>query len=363
MSSEAAGDSTAADIRTILHKAIDQDASDVHLAVGYPPVLRIHGTLRALGKPTLTPGNAAKLIESVCPEAVRARLPNLHDADFSFSLDHGDLRRRFRVNVFRNQESLGACFRLIPTEIPTLEWAGFPRPLAEHVLSLRNGMVLVTGITGSGKTTTLAILINKLNEEGGYRIITVEEPIEYIFSCNGGSVVTQREVGVDVPTFYDGLKFGLRQDPDIMLIGEIRDRDTAQMALSAAETGHLVFATLHTRDAKGAVSRFTDLFPRDSQDDVRSQLSLSLRCVVSQHLLPPTEEGQKRVLALEVLFNNLAVASAIRQGKIESLETAIQTGRRDGMVSLDESLRRLMREGCISRQTALQYAADPQGFA
>ncbi len=175
-------------------------------------------------------------------------------------------------------------------------------------------------------------------------------------------MITQREVGVDVASFYDGLKYGLRQDPDVILVGEIRDRDTAQIALSAAETGHLILSTVHTLDTKGAITRIADLFTPDSQDAVRSQLALSLRCVVSQHLLPSAGESERRVLAVEVLFNNFAVASAIRTGKIEQLTSALQTGKRDGMVTLDESLRRLVAAGRISRETARRYASDPESL-
>jgi twitching motility protein PilT len=196
-------------------------------------------------------------------------------------------------------------------------------------------MVIVTGATGSGKTTTLAMIVNLLNQAGGYRIITVEEPVEYLFPRVANSVVTQREVGSDVLTFADGLKYGLRQDPDVILVGEIRDRETAQMALSAAETGHLVFTTLHTRDAKGAITRYADLFPQDVQRDVRAQLALSLRAIVAQRLLPDVERGAKRHLALEVLWNTYPIASAIRTGKVESIDNYLLTSREDGMLSFD----------------------------
>ena len=203
------------------------------------------------------------------------------------------------------------------------------------------------------------MMIRKLTDEGGRRIITIEEPIEYVFSQKDGSLVTQREVGQDVDSFSDGLKYGLRQDPDVMLVGEIRDRETAQIALSAAETGHLIFATLHTRDAKGAVNRFTDLFPQNNQNEIRSQLALSLRAVISQHLLPSSVVGEKRELAVEILFNTSPMSAAIRMGKIESIDTNIQTGRADGMRTMDESIRRLMQDGRITRETALEYVVDP----
>lgn len=343
-----------------LGQAVEVGASDLHLASGFPPTVRVHGELRPLDDRPLEAGELLEMLQSVCPAPVRPGETDRHDADFSLEIEHGTARRRFRVNIFRHEGAWGACFRHVPPEIPTLEWAGFDREVAERILRFRNGLVLFTGITGSGKSTSMAMLVDLLCRRRPCRVVTVEEPIEYRLPAHERCVITQREVGVDVPTFYDGLKYGLRQDPDVILVGEIRDRETAQMALSAAETGHLVFATLHTRDAAGAVSRLIDLFPHDAQQSVRSQLSLSLRAVIAQHLLPPATPGEKRVLAIEVLFNNFAVASAIRFGKIESLATAIQTGRRDGMIPLDESLSRLLRAGRITRETARAYATDPE---
>jgi twitching motility protein PilT len=202
------------------------------------------------------------------------------------------------------------------------------------------------------------MLINLLIEDGGYRIITVEEPIEYVFPKSETAVVTQREVGQDVLTFSDGLKYGLRQDPDVILVGEIRDRDTAQMALSAAETGHLVLATMHTRDAKGAISRYADLFPQSVQNEIRGQLAASLRAVVSQHLLPSIVPGEKRELALEIMLNNVPNSSAIRFGKLDSIDNNIVTGRAEGMLTLAESVKRLLHAGKISRETADYYSPD-----
>lgn len=199
------------------------------------------------------------------------------------------------------------------------------------------------------------MMVNLLNKEGGYRIITVEEPVEYLFPKTPRSMVTQREVGEDVHTFADGLKYALRQDPDVIYVGEIRDRETAQMALSAAETGHLVFSTLHTRDAKGAISRYADLFPQEDQREIRSQLSFSLRAVISQHLLPNICAGEKRVLAMEIMFNTTPVAAAIRLGKMEAIDNTIVTSLADGMQSLDESVKRLLKGCQISRETAERF--------
>jgi twitching motility protein PilT len=232
-------------------------------------------------------------------------------------------------------------------------------PLAEKLASIRDGLIIFTGPTGSGKSTSLAMIVDSLNREGGNRILTVEEPVEYRFVHSPNSLVTQREVGTDVLSFADGLKYGLRQDPDVILVGEVRDRDTAQMAMSAAETGHLVLTTLHTRDAKGAISRFADLFPQDLQKDVRSQLALSLRVVVAQRLLPDVKPDAKRHLALEVLWNTNPIASGIRQGKLESLDNYLLTGKEEGMVSFDESIRQLLRAGKITRKVAEQNVREP----
>src|SRR5262245_12916133 len=273
-------------LRDWLTRAAASGASDVHLVPGCPVVMRLHGELTPLSEDPLDHGEADAIIRSLCSEEVARRLATERNIDFSFDLPASAGRQRFRANVFTSGGVLAACLRVVPSAIPDFEWAGFPIPLAQRVAALRDGLVIVTGIAGSGKTTTLAMIVQLLNHSGGCRIITVEDPVEYVFPHAEGSLVTQRELGGDVVSFAEGLRSGLRQDPDVILVGEIRDRDTAQMALSAAETGHLVFSTLHTRDAKGAISRYADLFPQDVQGEIRSQLALSLRTVVSQRLLP-----------------------------------------------------------------------------
>ena len=273
-------------LRDWLTRAVEAEASDLHVATGYPPVLRVHGALRELEPTPLCGSTLRELLVQFCPPHAREQFRADRNADFALELSIRQTVQRFRANYFMSGQEMGACFRVIPSAIPDFRWAEFPQDLAERLTQYRNGLVLICGVVGSGKTTTLAMLVQLLNRSGGYRIITVEEPIEYLFPRLHGSVVTQREVGLDVHTFADGLKYALRQDPDVILVGEIRDRETGQMALSAAETGHLVFSTLHTRDAKGAISRYADLFPQNDQRDIRSQLALSLRAVVSQHLLP-----------------------------------------------------------------------------
>jgi len=339
--------------------AVESEASDLHLVAGYPPVLRIHGSLEPISGDVVEADQTADLLESLCSGSVHAQFLADQNLDFSFELEVDGRSRRFRANLFFSRGAAGACFRLIPAEIPSLDWAGFPAEIATRLSQFRNGLVLISGVAGSGKSTTLAMIVDLINREGGRRIITVEEPVEYVIPHCAGTVVTQREVGVDVGSFADGLKYGLRQDPDVILVGEIRDRDTAQMALTAAETGHVVFSTVHTRYAKGAVSRYADLFPSDSQGEIRAQLSLGLRAVVSQHLLPSVQPGEKRQLALEIMLTNSAISSAIRSGKLPSIDNCIQTGRAAGMVTLDDSVRRLLGEGRIDRQTAARFVSDP----
>jgi twitching motility protein PilT len=341
-----------------LEQAAALGASDLHVVVAHPPVLRIHGQLQPLEEVVVSGEDAGQLLLPLCPPHALARFQADKNVDFAFELAAGTQTLRFRANYFFNAQQLGACFRVIPTAIPDFAWAGFPVDVARRLADFRNGLVLLSGVAGSGKTTSLAMIVDLLNRQGGYRIITIEEPVEYLFPRRRESVVTQREVGLDVHTFADGLKYALRQDPDVILVGEIRDRETAQMALSAAETGHLVFSTLHTRDAKGAISRYADLFPQSVQREIRSQLSFSLRAVISQHLLPSLEPGEKRVLALEILLNNSPVASAIRLGKTESIDTCILTGRAEGMLTLDESIKRLLQRGEISRETAERFISS-----
>ncbi len=333
-------------------------ASDLHVIVGHPPVIRLHGDLTALPDEPLTEAEAEPLLISSCSHEALGRLQTQKNTDFSFECVAAGRPVRFRASLFLAGGTTGGCFRVIPDSIPDLMWANFPVALAEKLVALRDGLVILTGATGSGKTTTLAMIVNRMNKAGGYRIITVEEPVEYLFPREPDSVVTQREVGSDVLSFADGLKFGLRQDPDVILVGEIRDRETAQMALSAAETGHLVFSTLHTRDAKGAITRFPDLFPTEAQNAVRAQLAMSLRAIVSQRLLPGVNKAEKRHLALEVMWNTHPIASAIRTNKIESIDNYIQTGRDEGMFTFDESVKQLLRAGKISRATAEENVRD-----
>lgn len=341
-----------------LTEAIAAGASDLHLAVDHPPMLRCYGRLSALETARLTQPDLDRLLPQLSGPEGFARFVRERNLDFALQTRIQEQPRRFRVNFYFGGRASGACLRIIPERIPTLEWAGFPQTVARKIAHFRNGLVLISGVTGSGKTTTLAMVIQMLNAEGGRRILTIEEPIEYVFPACPDTIVTQREVGSDVQSFADGLKYGLRQDPDVILVGEVRDQDTAQMALSAAETGHLVFSTLHTRDAKGAISRFIDLFPRGTQDPVRSQLAYGLRAVISQHLLPSLQPAHKPELALEILFNTPRVRSAIAQDKMHSIDNTIQTSRAEGMVTLADSVRQLLQAQRIDAQVAERYLAE-----
>jgi twitching motility protein PilT len=348
------------ELLALLENAATQNASDIHLVPGFVPTFRVHGKLRAAADVALTPSETRRIVEALVPPRARHLIDDSKNLDCSIETTHAGTPCRFRASIYLSQGDWCICLRHIPNEIPTFDWLGFPTDLAERLVSYRNGLVVVTGVTGSGKTASLAALVKLLRQDEARRVLTVEEPIEYIHTPTAGAIVTQREVGRDVDSFADGLKHGLRQDPDVILVGEIRDRDTAQIALSAAETGHLILTTLHTRDAKGAVSRLVDIFPQEYQDDIRSQLAMSLRSVVCQHLLPAADEGEKRVLVLEALHVNHAVRTAIRTGKIEMIESALQTGKKEGMLVLDDELQRLVREKRITADTARRLAKEPE---
>ena len=342
-----------------LEKALATNASDLHLVCGYPPVLRIHGKIAPIaGCEPLTHEILTRSLEPIWTDSQRTKFSSDLNLDFAAELTVNSRPTRFRVNLFRSYGSVGACLRVIPDAIPDFAWSSFPKELAQRLGAFSNGLILFTGVTGAGKSTSLAMIVEQLNQTKGYRILTIEDPIEYRFSCHSHSVVSQREVGRDVASFADGLRFGLRQDPDVILVGEIRDIETAKMALSAAETGHLVFSTLHTRDAKGAISRYFDFFPQQYQQEVRSQLASVIRAVICQRLLQSNIEGEKQELALEIMFNTPAIGAAIRIGKLESIDNYILTGRTEGMISMDESIRRLLSNNRISRQTAESFVSD-----
>jgi twitching motility protein PilT len=282
-----------------------------------------------------------ELVSGIVSKEILDTFHATKNADLAVCIPLNGSDYRLRINLFLNQGQLGVCMRIIPDQIPDYAWSSFPIDTANKLCSFHDGLILCTGITGSGKSTTLAMLVDRLCQQGGKRIVTLEDPIELPIRPKSGSIVTQREIGCDLDSFADGLRFALRQDPDVILIGEIRDCDSARLALTAAETGHLVLSTMHTRDAKGAISRYTDLFPATLQQEARSMLASGLRAIVSQRLVPSPVPDEPQDLALEIMYNIAPIAAAIRNGKFESIDNYILTGRSEGMITMDESLRRL----------------------
>ncbi len=345
------------DIRELLDKMIKAGASDLHIVVGVPPVIRVHGRLEYMpGYPRLTPEMTQELIYSVMNEDQIAEFEKEKELDMSFGVEK---LSRFRLNVYRDRGSVVAAFRAIPYEIMSFEQLGIPRVVADFAYR-PNGLVLVCGPTGSGKSTTLAALIDKINTERDVHIITIEDPIEYLHS-HRRSIINQREVNVDTKSFASALKRVLRQDPDVVLIGEMRDLETIQAALTVAETGHLTFATLHTNDAVQTINRIVDVFPQEQQDQVRTQLSFVLEGVVVQQLIPRTD-GQGRVLATEVMVPNPAIRSLIRSQKLEQIPSMIEIGKGEGMMTMNQSLYRLYRRGLITKDMAFKRSPNPEGL-
>jgi twitching motility protein PilT len=344
------------DIHSLLRLVIDQRASDLHLKVKSPPILRVHGRLVPADLPPFEPPELQSLIESMLTEPQREAFRQEMELDFGYSVPG---LSRFRVNVFRQRGNIGAAIRTIPMKIPTIAELRLPDGV-ERFAELPRGLVLVTGPTGSGKSTTLAALIHHINHHRACHIVTVEDPIEYLHA-DARSIIDQREVGMDTHTFAHALRHVLRQDPDVILIGEMRDLETIATAITAAETGHLVFATLHTQSASQAVERIVDVFPPYQQEQVRMQLSLTLEGVLSQALLP-RKDGRGRVAAVEVLRLTPAVRNLIREGKTFQLPSAIQSGAREGMQSLNQALRRLVEEGLVSYEEAAARATSLEEF-
>lgn len=344
------------ELRDLLLLAIEKKASDLHLTYDTPPVLRINGQLVLTEKEPLTREQLKKMIYSILTDFQKEKFEEELELDFSLALSGMD---RFRVNVHMQRGSVEAAFRRIPLFIPNISELGLPTVVAD-LARKKNGLVLLTGPTGTGKTTTLAAMINLINEEREELIILIEDPIEYIH-FNKKSVIKQREVYSDTHTFAAALKRCLRQDPDIIVVGEMRDLETISTALTAAETGHLVLATLHTPDAPQTIERIIDVFPPHQQQQVKLQLSSALRGVVSQRLLPRAG-GEGRVLATEVMIATPGIRNLIREHQIEQIPTAIQTGQSFGMHTMDRCLQRMFEEGTITYETALSHASNPEEF-
>jgi len=342
------------DFADVLLDVLKVKASDLHLTAGSPPMVREKGRLRALDYPVLTPQQTREIIYSILTNDQRKRLENDWQIDFAYSIPG---QARFRVNAYFQRASLGAAFRLIPNEMPALDSLGLPPVLREFTKKPR-GFVLVTGPTGSGKSTTLAAMLDVINKERHEHIMTIEDPIEFLHR-HQNCIVNQRELGSDAVSFALGLKAALRQDPDVILVGEMRDLETISTALTAAETGHLVFATLHTQDTAQTVDRIVDVFPPTQQHQVRVQLSVSLQGIVTQQLLP-TADGQGRCCATEVLVPTPAVRNLIREGKTHQIYSALQTGGAHGMQTMDASLVDLVRKQKITRELAEARSSSPE---
>ncbi|HEY2981484.1 MAG TPA: type IV pilus twitching motility protein PilT, partial [Anaerolineales bacterium] len=338
----------------LLQLTVSEGASDLHLRVDTAPVIRLHGVLHRVDGPPLKPENTEELMRSITSEDHIQHVRERGGADFGFAF--GEMAR-FRVSVFKEKGNFGMVLRQIPNKLLTLEQIGIPMSVRELLYKPR-GLVLVTGPTGSGKTTTLASMINIINmERDDAHIITIEDPIEY-YHTHKKSVVTQREVHIDVPNFAEGLRRALRQDPDIVLVGEMRDLETIDAAITAAETGHLVFGTLHTTGAAKTIDRITNAFPTNQQEQIRIQLSTVLQAVISQLLLP-RHDKPGRVAAFEIMINTPSIAALIRDNKTFRINSDIQTGAKYGMVTLDSFLMEKYSQGLISREEVITKSQDP----
>ena len=345
------------DLTAALEEVLSQRASDLHLVVGAPPMYRIDGGLTAMS--SATPWSAEKIesaVKSLLTDSQRATFESELELDFAYTISN---TARFRVNIYQQRGALGAAFRIVPTELKQLKELGVPESVASFA-QLPRGLVLVTGPTGSGKSTTLAALVDLVNSTRTDHIVTVEDPIEFLHH-HKSSIVNQREVGVDTRSFAAALKHVLRQDPDVILIGELRDLETISVALTAAETGHLVFATLHTRDAPQTIDRIIDVFPPHQQGQVRTQLAATLQGVICQTLVKRAD-GLGRAVATEVLVTTPAIANLIREGKTYQIISMMQSGRSLGMHTMDQHLADLVNAGTITFEVAREKARDIDGL-
>ena len=342
-------------IPELLTALLEVGGSDLHLTAGTPPTVRVNGELERLERyPELSPRALQGMIYAILPQKLRERFEQELELDMSYSLPG---QARFRVNVYQQRDALGAAFRLIPFEIKKLDDLGLPSVVAD-LARFPRGFVVVTGPTGSGKSTTLAGMVDVVNEERAGHIMTVEDPIEFLHK-HKRCIVNQREVGADTHGFGQALKHVLRQDPDVILVGEMRDLETISTAITAAETGHLVFATLHTQDAPQTINRIIDVFPPHQQQQVRVQLATTLQGVVTQQLLQ-TADGQGRVVATEVLVTTPAIRNLIREGKVHQIYSAMQAGGRYGMQTMDMSIAAHVKAGRINQQVAFERCHDPE---
>jgi twitching motility protein PilT len=343
------------EVTQLLAFAVEQGASDCHLSSAEPPMLRIHGDLKKLDSPPLTKEEVHSMIYDIMGDNLRRTFEETHEVDFSFEMG---AVARFRVNVFMQRRGEGAVFRTIPTKILTLEQLGMP-PVLRHLCDKEKGLVLVTGPTGSGKSTTLAAMIDYLNNGFEGHILTVEDPIEFVHESKK-CVVNQRELGAHTYSFANALRAALREDPDVILVGEMRDLETIQLALTAAETGHLVFGTLHTSSAPKTVDRVIDVFPPNQQSQIRAQFSESIEAVITQTLVK--KKGGGRVAALEVMTGTTAVRNLIREGKIHQIPGTMQVSQKDGMQTMDMALLDLVARGVVTKEEAQSKSLNPNLF-
>lgn len=336
----------------ILRAAFEIGASDIHLTIGVPPIMRIHGDLKQYGKDALTPQDTEEMAKGIVTGDSWRKFEEKGELDFSYGIPGVS---RFRVNIYRQRSCISLAIRVVPTTIPSLEDLGMPMVLKE-IAAKQQGLVLVTGPTGSGKSTTLASMIDYMNQNMRRHIITLEDPIEYLHK-HKHCIIDQREVGFDTQNFSNGLRACLRQDPDVILVGEMRDLETISTAITAAETGHLVLGTLHTTNAPSTIDRIIDVFPPSQQAQVRIQLAAVLAAVISQRLLP-TADRSGRVTTNEILINNAAIKNLIRNEKIHQIHSVMQTSKSGGMHTFEMSIKELLEEKIISRETAAPFLQE-----
>ncbi|SDN58854.1 type IV pilus twitching motility protein PilT [Alkalicoccus daliensis] len=340
------------EVDNMLTEAFHMGASDIHLTVGTPPALRLNGELTRREKAALKPADTEAVAKEMIPKAMWSTFEKRGELDFSYAVRG---LSRFRVNAYYQRSCISLAIRVVPTHIPSIEDLKMPEIL-KLIAGKPQGLVLVTGPTGSGKSTTLAAMIRYMNEEMNRHIITLEDPIEYLHTHNK-SLIDQREIGFDTQSFANGLRAALRQDPDVILVGEMRDLETISTAITAAETGHLVLGTLHTSDAPSTIDRVIDVFPPEQQDQIRIQLSAVLNAVISQRLLR-TPDGSGRRAATEILINNSAVKNLIRNEKIHQIPSVIQTGKAQGMHTMEMSIKQLLQQGAVNQEAAAYFLTD-----
>ena len=343
-------------IEEMLRIAKEAGASDLHITVGVPPKMRVNGHLITMDFPKMLPADTSQLISEIMTDKQREKFEEKGEYDMSFSIPN---LGRYRVNAYKQRGSVAIALRLVGTQVPSADVLGLPSSIID-LYQRKRGLVLVTGPTGSGKSTTLASIIDKINNNRECHVITLEDPIEYLHQ-HKLSMVNQREIGLDSQNYANALRAALREDPDVILVGEMRDFETISVAITAAETGHLVLSTLHTIGAASTVDRVIDVFPPHQQQQIRVQFANVLEAVISQQLIPRAD-GMGRVAAFEILHANHAVRNLIREGKSHQLMSVMQTNRKMGMIAMDEAIQKLYYDGKIDRDMAIQFAQDPDGM-